>query len=1606
MAGGTHGADGVLARCFRVHGKLLSRRPFSLIFIALPIAAAAALAAGMSQLFIDSDPDTLWIPPDSTTNLQKRYFDAAYDPFFRIEQLLITVDDTASGGLANITGRRYYRNTTANESTQVGVLTAEFLLAALDLQTAIINGTAAVPSADAAGAPGTGPFAPPPTVTLNDLCYKPILGEGCLIETPLDYLLSDAAAIAVVNATEIQFAVDAQAIAALNALHPGYSPGWSAIHTPLLKSVILGGYDCLRGSLPGYAPSVCGGCGTYATTLAITFLLQSSPELADAAGAWEQDVFLASAAAWSYPGLRVTYMAQRSLQDEIGVLGSQNKAIVIISYAVMFVYIVLALGRFPHPVFTRALLGLQGIMIVIVSCVAAIGAVSWAGMHITMIVTEVLPFLILALGVDNVFILTKSFDRHWWGPFRGRYDPTLPRGGALVLPLRNPRVRRATGGGGGSLNAAAGASADASGVSAGDDHDHDDEDGGDVYDGIAASADGAAGGDGTNAPFLGRRAAGAASGAALDHDAVLRASIAGPVYRGECGVEGALSAALAEVGPTITAAAVCEVLAFGVGAATNIPALKQFCIVAAVAVAIDYALQLTWFASAIALDARRQEAHRFDVLPCCRGRRSPAAEAALKYAASGRTDRLTSALADSLDAAVAGAGGGKRGTSFAGASVAGTGRASIAGSATFETGEEDTTTGGGTTSDGSGFGWCGKVVYRGQYVRRFFATYYAPLLLTWPVRLLVLAAFGGMLGLSGYAATQLQLGLPQQLAVPSDSYLEGYYNDQSALGEAGPPLYLVLQGVNFSDPDTVPAVQTLSQTVGALTQWVQPPVNNWVSQFADWSSNKTRNMIAPHDSPSLADCPTPLDPDAYPLGQRMAQFLWDVPIMSNCCQKGAYCQGQFAYDVKFLWGVPKASPSPSPNPSPSAAPLADVMAAKSPVDAAPVLASPLDVSRDLKAAYSAVLAGTANGSLDAREAALLLLRAASGAGFEPRDVTAAASASGAAAAAAADGAGKEASAAALAIDGFGRMLAAPAPVPLPVSADEQAPTAATTATSSNDASIVGSASIPIDDGGCDLSFGYLHQSDVEAAIAHANTVASASAPASVAGAAPHRLTHRIALPGASLAAALPRERLARLEAALLQSPAGRSLLASSNAGGSSGSAGSRLASLPALHLIPCHVMTGRLRTQLTPLRNQSDMVGALVHVRAAVSRLQSAIPTADLAVLGIANAVADAPGAAQGVFVDAFNFTSDNEATAWLAPAPGGAAWPYSLTFVYYEQYLYIRGVALWNGLLTVGVVYAAAFVVTSSLAVAATTAIMVLCVTIDVIGFVWLLNPRHTDPNGLGPFGVDINAVSVVNLVAAIGLSVEFGVHVASYFSHARGTRVQRARASLVEMGSSVFTGITLTKLVGVSVLATAPSKLFQLYYFRMYLGASPPPLPLQLLVLLQLHCCTGPFDVPPLCCVCHVTIDSPAQSWSLPFPLTFFSPVACPLRSLPYHALPCPIISYHTLSCLIIPYLPSSSCYTHIAAIIIFGAFHGLAVLPVVLSIIGWPTADSGAKAAGAGRAGRRSKLAIGGGSMSGSLNATASGSVDATAGSGSGGHDAVEHGAAYASLPGDSA
>lgn len=101
-------------------------------------------------------------------------------------------------------------------------------------------------------------------------------------------------------------------------------------------------------------------------------------------------------------------MAERSIPDNIQEESTQNAYIILISYAMMFVYVSVAIGFFPSFVYNRFLLGFAGIFVVITALISAIGITFYAQVPLSMISAEVVPFLILAIGVDNMFLISRA----------------------------------------------------------------------------------------------------------------------------------------------------------------------------------------------------------------------------------------------------------------------------------------------------------------------------------------------------------------------------------------------------------------------------------------------------------------------------------------------------------------------------------------------------------------------------------------------------------------------------------------------------------------------------------------------------------------------------------------------------------------------------------------------------------------------------------------------------------------------------------------------------------------------------------------------------------------------------------------------------------------------------------------------------------------------------------------------------------------------------------------------------------------------------------------------------------------------------------------------
>ena len=101
-------------------------------------------------------------------------------------------------------------------------------------------------------------------------------------------------------------------------------------------------------------------------------------------------------------------MAERSLVDNIKEETDENTLVAVISYVLMFFYVGCAIGHLPSPVHSKFSLGLAGIFVVLSALGAAIGLTFYANVKLTMISAEVAPFLILAIGVDNMFLISRA----------------------------------------------------------------------------------------------------------------------------------------------------------------------------------------------------------------------------------------------------------------------------------------------------------------------------------------------------------------------------------------------------------------------------------------------------------------------------------------------------------------------------------------------------------------------------------------------------------------------------------------------------------------------------------------------------------------------------------------------------------------------------------------------------------------------------------------------------------------------------------------------------------------------------------------------------------------------------------------------------------------------------------------------------------------------------------------------------------------------------------------------------------------------------------------------------------------------------------------------
>ena len=379
------------------------------LVIAGGLLLTAVCALGLMKAQLQSDPIALWVSPSSQVLKDKQYFDATFGPFYRTEQLIFTPVTAPTASPAS--------NSTSPVLTRQTMLMLQQLTDTIRALTVSHNGS---------------------DVSLSTLCYRPIPGQDCVVESVLEYFARTNATIYSDPAPPLSDVATTDAIVrswVSNCTNQYIATSCrGSIGAPTFPWVVLGGYDA-----NDYET---------ATALIVTFPLNNAPEQADKAKAWEARLLqlLASDDVQTMAqqaGLEMAFMTERSVEDEITRGTYKDVDIVLLSYALMLLYISCALSsghwgrpastsastassRCTFPIHTKFLLGVSALVIVICSLVVSVGVVSVLGLSVTPIISEVIPFLVLAIGIDNVFLLSQSF---------ARTSATLPAATRLAMAL-------------------------------------------------------------------------------------------------------------------------------------------------------------------------------------------------------------------------------------------------------------------------------------------------------------------------------------------------------------------------------------------------------------------------------------------------------------------------------------------------------------------------------------------------------------------------------------------------------------------------------------------------------------------------------------------------------------------------------------------------------------------------------------------------------------------------------------------------------------------------------------------------------------------------------------------------------------------------------------------------------------------------------------------------------------------------------------------------------------------------------------------------------------------------------------------------------------------
>ncbi|KAK3692952.1 patched family-domain-containing protein [Podospora appendiculata] len=340
---------------------------FPAITIVTCVLFAGILSAGWFHFEIEQDPARLWVSPTSAAAEEKAFFDSNFGPFFRAEKIFL-VNDTDSSGPGP-------------------VLSYDTLIWWIGVEKRVRELTG-----------------PTTKSAFKDICLKPT-GDACVVQSVAAYFQDDPDSVD----PDGWEATLRKCAASPVECRPEYGQ-------PLESNMILGGY-----------PE--SGDPATATAMTVTWVVNNYPEgddLLAKAMDWEEalkNLLLEVQETAKDRGLRLSFSTEISLEQELNKSTNTDAKIIVISYIIMFLYASIALGStslsvkdfLRNPaislVDSKFTLGVAGIVIVLMSITASIGLFSWVGLKATLIIIDVIPFIVLAVGVDNIFLIVHEFER-------------------------------------------------------------------------------------------------------------------------------------------------------------------------------------------------------------------------------------------------------------------------------------------------------------------------------------------------------------------------------------------------------------------------------------------------------------------------------------------------------------------------------------------------------------------------------------------------------------------------------------------------------------------------------------------------------------------------------------------------------------------------------------------------------------------------------------------------------------------------------------------------------------------------------------------------------------------------------------------------------------------------------------------------------------------------------------------------------------------------------------------------------------------------------------------------------------------------------------------